>query len=48
MLSGRIGMANTSHDAQFDDLNRRLEVIEKYAEKLQKDSTTFRDSVKSK
>lgn len=47
MLGGKVGMASKSHDAQFDDMNRRFTVIEKYAEKLLKDSTTFREAVKS-
>lgn len=47
MLGGKVGMASKSHDAEFDDLNRRFTAIEKYSEKLQKDSTTFRDGVKS-
>jgi amphiphysin len=46
MLGGKVGMATKSHDAQFDDLNRRYTIIEKYVEKLAKDSTTFRDGVK--
>jgi amphiphysin len=46
ILGGKVGMATKSHDAQFDDLNRRYTIIEKYAEKLAKDSTSFRDGVK--
>lgn len=48
MLTSRVGMAAKSHDAAFDDLNRRFDAIEKSAEKLNRDSATFRDAVKSK
>jgi amphiphysin len=47
MLGGKVGMASKSHDAQFDELNRRFVIIEKYADKLMKDSTSFRDATKS-
>ncbi|PWN20365.1 BAR-domain-containing protein [Microstroma glucosiphilum] len=47
LLTTRVGMASKSHDAAFDDLNRRFTAIEKYTEKLVKDSTSFRDAVKS-
>ncbi|UZJ53149.1 hypothetical protein CBS101457_002469 [Exobasidium rhododendri] len=47
MLGGKVGMATKSHDAQFDELNRRFEVVQKYADKLAKDSTTLRDAVKN-
>jgi amphiphysin len=42
-----VGLSSKSSDAEFDNLNRRFTSIEKYTEKLLKDSTTFRDSVKN-
>lgn len=47
MVGGRVGMAAKSHDAEFDDLNRRFGAVEKYAEKLYKDATTFKEAVQS-
>lgn len=47
MLTTRVGMAAKSHDAQFDELNRRFVAIEQFSEKLGKDCATFRDAVKS-
>lgn len=46
MLGSKVGLAQKSHDAAFDELERRFTVIEKYAEKLQKDSKTYHDAVK--
>lgn len=46
MLGSKVGLAQKSHDAAFDELERRFAVIEKYAEKLQKDSKTYHDAVK--
>lgn len=42
-----MGLSSKSSDAEFDNLNRRFTSIEKYTEKLLKDSTAFRDSVKN-
>lgn len=47
MMGSRVGLSQKSNDAVFDDLNRRFGIIEKYSEKLQKDSSTFRDAVKA-
>ncbi|CAO1616996.1 unnamed protein product [Parajaminaea phylloscopi] len=47
LLTTRVGMASKSHDAQFDELNRRLTAVEQFCEKLNKDSVTFRDAVKN-
>lgn len=47
MMGSKVGLSQKSNDAVFDDLNRRFGIIEKYSEKLQKDSTTFRDAVKA-
>lgn len=48
MLTARVGMAAKSQDAEFDELNRRFMAIEQCSERLNKDSATFRDAVKSK
>ena len=47
MLTSRVGMAAKSADAEFDEYNRRFTSIELYAEKMLKDSSTFRDAVKN-
>ncbi|PWN32395.1 BAR-domain-containing protein [Meira miltonrushii] len=47
MMGSKVGLSQKSNDAVFDDLNRRFGIIEKYSEKLQKDSSSFRDAVKA-
>lgn len=46
-MTSKVGLASKSHDAEYDELNRKFTALEKYAEKLLKDSSTFRDAVKS-
>ncbi|EPQ28487.1 uncharacterized protein PFL1_03790 [Pseudozyma flocculosa PF-1] len=47
LMSSRVGLAAKSSDPQFDSLQQRFASLEKYAEKLLKDSATFRDAVKN-
>ncbi|CDS82184.1 related to RVS167-BAR adaptor protein [Sporisorium scitamineum] len=47
LMTSRIGMAAKSSDPAFDSLNQRFTNLEKLAEKLLKDSSTFRDAVKN-
>lgn len=46
LIGGKVGMAQKSTDPAFDQLNARFGVIEKAAEKLLKDSASFKDAVK--
>lgn len=48
LMTSKVGLATKSSDPQFDALNQRFTALEKHAEKLLKDSSTFRDAVKSK
>ncbi len=47
LMTSRIGMAAKSSDSAFDALNNRFTTLEKLAEKLLKDSSSFRDAVKN-
>ncbi|KAN0062604.1 BAR adaptor protein Hob1 [Thecaphora frezii] len=47
LMSSRVGIASKSSDPQFDALQQRFAALEKLAEKLLKDSATFRDAVKN-
>jgi amphiphysin len=47
MLTSKIGMANKSTDAEFNELNRKFTGVEDYINKLIKDSTSFREAVGS-
>ncbi|KAJ9478175.1 Reduced viability upon starvation protein 167 [Pseudozyma hubeiensis] len=47
LMTSRIGMAAKSSDPAFDSLNQRFTNLEKLCEKLLKDSTTLRDTVKN-
>ncbi|TIA89041.1 hypothetical protein E3P99_02292 [Wallemia hederae] len=44
-MSSKIGRAQTSSDAEFDEYERRMQIIEQGADRLVKDSRLFRDSV---
>ena len=47
MLTSKVGMATKSHDAAFDEINRKFTSFEKTSEKLEKDATSYRESVQS-
>ena len=47
-MSSKIGRAQTSSDAEFDEYERRMQIIEQGADRLVKDSRLFRDSVQGK
>ncbi|PWN49557.1 BAR-domain-containing protein [Violaceomyces palustris] len=47
LMTSKVGLASKSSDPQFDQLQNRFASLEKHAEKLLKDSATFRDSVKN-
>ncbi|EIM19642.1 BAR-domain-containing protein [Wallemia mellicola CBS 633.66] len=44
-MSSKIGRAQTTSDAEFDEFERRMQIIEMGADRLVKDSRLFRDSV---
>lgn len=47
LMTSKIGMAAKSSDPAFDSLTQRFTNLEKLSEKLLKDSSSFRDAVKS-
>ncbi|PWN42356.1 BAR-domain-containing protein [Ceraceosorus guamensis] len=47
LLQGKVGMAAKSHDAAFDELNRKFGQFEKNADHLHKDATAMKDGVKN-
>lgn len=47
LMTSRIGMSAKSSDPAFDSLNQRFTNLEKLSEKLLKDASTFRDTVRN-